>query len=92
MKIKIELESFHGFIGYDGYSWTPTKYGIAKSGQQPGKTTETQLGHCMTLPSAINRIVREVLGNSKDVLTLNEFLVKYQSLTNQIESLANVEG
>lgn len=93
MKINLELESFTGFIEYDGREFIPTKVTRiteSKIAARNGLLTEKQLGYCRTMDQAIKRVVAEILGSSNDEVTLSQFLIKYQSIVNQLESLANI--
>lgn len=88
MKITLELETFTGYILMDAGQFIPTKTFVNKE----GKSKEKQLGFCRTMEAAIKKIVAEVLGSRQDELMLSEFLIKYHSLVNQLESLVNIEA
>lgn len=87
MKITLELESFTGFIEVVRSQYIPTRVVVSK-----GVIREKQLAFCSTMDAAVRAVVLEIFSSNDDEVTMSQFLIKYQSITNQLESLVNIEA
>lgn len=97
MKISIDFDNFKGFIDVDENNYTVIreisyisdgKRGRRKEEDKPktgeNKTREDVIGHCSTLDRAINIIIRNIMGNKTETVTLKGYMDEWKTLTNEL--------
>lgn len=75
MKIEIELNGHTYFIEDDGRSHNAYKTGKTAE----GKYKEVNIGFCMNLSSAVNKVVRDALAENKETVDLLTYVKRYET-------------
>lgn len=85
MTIKFKIQETEYQIEADGSSYTLSRIGINQSeGANKGKETLNQVGYYSQVKSAVNRAVKDCLGNRPDEVTLKEFIERYEKANQSV--------
>lgn len=87
MIIDIELNKNPYGIEIDGSNYTAIAYGVVRNADSPkfGEKTRKELGYYSNLANAAIRLLREEISTDDSRVSLNEFVTKYQALTDEIK-------
>lgn len=94
MTIKITYAGTDYSIHLDGTCYTLVRHGINtdKKSAKYGQPTEYNLGYFTSFPNSVHKIVKDGLGSSEEVLTITEFIGRYEAAKEAInEQLKEVE-
>ena len=80
MTIEIQLNGVNYLIEDDGRSHNAIKLGHTEL----GKPTTTNIGYCMSLSKAVNKIVRDSLASKEETVSLNEYVSNYERLLEEV--------
>lgn len=87
MTIKFKIQETEYSIESDGISYTLSRHGINQSeGENKGKPTVNSIGYFSQVKSAVNRAIKDALGNSPDEISLSEFISRYEQATESINN------
>lgn len=87
MTIQLTLnKSLYG-IEIDSSNHTAVAYGVNdnKDSKNYGETTRKELGYFSNLTNCATRLIREEISSSNDVVSLKEFISRYEALTNELK-------
>jgi len=87
MTIQLTLnKSLYG-IEIDSNQFIPIKYGINtnETSSKFGEQTKKEIAYCTKLQDAAIKLIREEIANSEDKVSLNEFITRYEQLTNELK-------
>lgn len=81
MRINFTISNTKYSLDADGSQYTLIRHSSNqdKKSKNFGKPTETQIGYFSQVKLALNRAVKDELGNSPDEIDLKEFLERYES-------------
>ncbi len=82
MTIEIQLNGVNYLIEDDGRSHNAIKLGHTEA----GKPTATNIGYCMSLSKAVNKIVRDSLASKEETVSLKEYVDKYERLLDECKT------
>lgn len=87
MTIQLTLnKSLYG-IEIDSSNHVPVAYSTNENKDSPkyGEQQRKELGYYSNLGNAAQRLIREEIANSEDKVSLNEFIKRYEQLTNELK-------
>lgn len=92
MKIKLEYSNTNYTIDADGTSFTLARHGFNtdKKSANFGNPTETVLGYFSTMPSAINKVIKDGLGSLQEEITLKQYVTMIENANKLIEEQLRV--
>lgn len=87
MRIELEYGGKKFAIENDGLQFTPREIRTSEKGE----VYEDILGHCQGFGNAISRIVKTVIGESKETLSLKQFVERYEAAAAEMKKLTEPE-
>lgn len=85
MRTNFKINETNYSVDLDGTQYTLVRHGINQAkGENLGKPTEIAIGFYSQIKSALNRAVKDELGNQPDEITLKEFLDRYEGAMESI--------
>jgi hypothetical protein len=89
--IKLPNESFYINFDKDGnYTLYETK--VTQSGKNTGTRYESVIGYYGSLSSAVKRYISRQLGESKETVTIEQFLEVYEKLVDEVTAYLTPKG
>jgi len=56
-----------------------------------GQPTETNLGYCTTMSSALNKLIRDSFADADEVLTIKEYVKRLETAVEELKSYTEVK-
>lgn len=92
MRIEIKLQNANYVIDVTGESYNVVKIGIIedKNSKNYGNSKETTLGYCLNMGSALNTIIKNKMANEDEVISLNEYILRFQRYSEELKSFVTL--
>lgn len=92
MKVEIKFGGKEYAINVTETSYDLLVYGTVtdKNSKNFGNKTETNLGYCTSMSSALNKLIRSAHASNEDVVDLKEYVLRIERAVDELKSFADV--
>lgn len=93
MRVEIKFAKANYAVDVTDDSYNAIKLGTVedKNSKNFGNPKETILGYCVSMPSALNKIIKNGLASQDEVITLQEYTLRIERALDELKSFVGVE-
>lgn len=94
MRIEIQLQKAKYAVDVTDESYNVVKIGNVedKKSKNFGNQKETNLGYCVNMASALNTIIKNKMASEDEVVSLNEYILRFQRYIEELKSFVNLSA
>lgn len=92
MRVEIKLEKANYVVDVTEDSYNAIKLGIIedKNSKNYGNSKENILGYCVSMSSALNTIIKNKMASEDEVISLNEYILRFQRYNDELKAFVDI--